>query len=224
MTQLHPALDATLAGNGAGATIFGVLKIVLPDATLRLVDGSAEISISETGGTFVYAGEDPEFGVWDAVDDFEDGAGDNAPGMTVRLLPASDEAAATLSDPDNQGSPISYAVAARNDATGVVIGEPYPLLFGEIEVPVHRFGGTENTVDLDVVGGMEQLFFEDEGIRLAQSFHEQVWPGELGFSHVTGVTANVYWGVKGKDATSSPGGTTGGGGSGGGFTENMPSF
>lgn len=196
MTQLHPALDTALAGHGA--TVFGALKITLPGATLRLVDGSAEIDLVEPGGPFTYRGKDPALGSWSAMEQFEDGAGDTAPGMTIRMLPASDEAAAELSDPLVQGSAVVVSIAARSELTGAVIGEPYPLLVGEIDVPVHRLGAGVLAVEYECVGGMERLFFNDEGIRLSQSFHEQVWPGELGFSHVTGITENDYWGVKGR--------------------------
>ncbi|QIG80118.1 hypothetical protein [Stakelama tenebrarum] len=189
MTALHPAFDAELAGDRA--TIFGALRIALPAATLRLLDGSAEIDID--GET--YAGEDAVLGSWDSIEEFEDGTGDEAPGITVKLLPASDSAAATLADPAVQGSPVMIGIAARDDATGLVIGEPEWFLSAEIDVPVH-IAGREPRVEYDCVGGMESLFFNDEGIRLAQSFHEQVWPGELGHSHATGVTENVYWGLE----------------------------
>jgi hypothetical protein len=43
---------------------------------------------------------------------------------------------------------------------------------------------------------MERLFFNDEGIRLAPAFHQQVWPGEDGLNHVTGVTDLIYWGSR----------------------------
>ena len=209
MTQLHPALDAALSADVV--TIFGALLIELPGNTLRLLDGSAEIDLPEGGGTETYSGEDADFGTWESLDEFADGTGDEAPGMVIALLPNSDGAAATLSDPLVQGSAVVVSLAARDDSTGLLIGEPYPLLVGEIDVPTHRIGASLS-VEYEIVGGMERLFFNDEGIRLSQAFHEQVWPGELGFAHATGITENDYWGVTGKQDS----GVAGGGGGGGG--------
>jgi hypothetical protein len=213
VTQFHPALDAALSADVV--TIFGALRIELPGTTLRLLDGSAEIDLPEDGGTETYTGEDADYGTWESFDEFSDGSGDEAPGMSLTLLPNSDEAAATLSDPLVQGSVVVVSLAAREDSTGLLIGEPYPLLIGEIDVPVHKMGATLG-VEYEVVGGMERLFFNDEGIRLSQAFHEQVWPGELGFVHVTGVTENDYWGVVGKQGSGVIQGG-GGGGNGGGY-------
>lgn len=192
MSALHPALEAELAGTSA--TVFDAVKIVLPDATLRLLDGSAEIDLPEGEGSALYSGES-ELAALGDFEDFEDGTGDDAPRMNVTLLPVSDAAAAELSDPAVQGAEVIVSIGARNDATGQVIGEPYVLLVGEVDVPQHRVGRGTVQVTLDCVGGMERLFFNDEGIRLAQAFHEQVWPDETGFAAVTGVIVNDYWGM-----------------------------
>lgn len=190
MTALHPALDAALANDRV--IIFGALEMQFDSGTVRLLDGSAEIEIN--GETFV--GEEPDFGVWEAIDDFEDGTGDEAPGLTVTILPASDEAALAMSSPDVQGAPVIAMIGAVTESTGLVIGEPYQLIIGEIDVPVHKIGLRSSSVEFNCVGGMERLFFADEGIRLAPSFHEQVWPDETGFSHVTGVADFDYWGMQ----------------------------
>ncbi|MCW3837800.1 hypothetical protein ACFQ1E_17280 [Sphingomonas canadensis] len=211
MTALHPALDAALAGDNV--TVFAALTIALPDETLRLLDGAAELQIGE----HVWAGEVADLVTGWGLEDFEDGTGDEAPSLPLTLFPASDAAAAELSDPAVQGSQVRLEVGARNDATGEVIGEPYLLFAGEIDVPLHRTGPGKLMVDLTCVGGMEGLYFEDEGIRMAQSFHERVWPDELGFAHVTGITDYDYWGMKGKpNSSATTGGTSTGSGTGGG--------
>ena len=198
MTGLHPALATELDGNSA--TIFGALKLELPDVTLRLLDGSAEIEIDSelyTAAGFLDE-EDEESGVvWDSIEDFEDGSGDEAPGIVTTLLPWSDSAALLLSDPSVQGSATRIMFGARNDATGLVIGEPYLLFAGEIDVPTHQFGLGALAVEYAAVGGMDALFVADEGNRMVQAFHSQVWPGETGFEHVTGVPDNDYWGMSG---------------------------
>jgi hypothetical protein len=187
MTQFATALDAELGKDRA--TIFGALMLDIGEAEIRLIDGSAEIEIEGD----VYAGEHALCS-WGDLGEFEDGVGDDAPRITVTLLPSSDEAAAELTDPAHQGSDIAAALCARDDTTGLLIGEPYWFFAGEVNIPRHIIGRTR--VELDCAGGQELMFIADEGIRLAQSWHEQVWPGELGFSHVTGITDIDYWGME----------------------------
>ena len=188
MTVLSPALDAALAG--ARVTMFGALKIELPAMTARLLDGAAEIAIDGED----YAGAVDGFGVWESIEEIEDGFGDEAPGTTVTILPEDDAAAALISDPDNQNSPITVMVGARDDETGLVIGEAYVAIRGVIDVPIHTFGMRETSVELDVVSEMELLMFNDEDRVMSPAFHHRVWPGELGMDHCTGVTDNGYWG------------------------------
>ncbi len=189
MTDLSPALDAALAGDRVA--VFGALTLTVGSDTLHLLDGSAEITVNGTH----YTGSDATYGVWSGLDAFEDGTGDEAPGMVITLLPASDDATLALSGPDMQGESVRVMVGAINEATGAIIGEPFVLFDGEVDVTKHTFGKGEVAVELDCVGGMERLFFNDEGLLLAPSFHQQVWPGELGFNHVTGIRDVIYWGA-----------------------------
>lgn len=189
MTALSPALDAELTNDNV--TVFNALTLSVDGETLRLLDGSAQLLV---GGN-LYSGEDETYGSWAGMDSFEDGSGDEAPGLSIALNPASDAAVLTLSGPDMQGESVQIHVGARNDATGAVIGEPFLLFDGEVDVTKHEFGKNMLQVSLDCVGGMERLFFDDEGLRLAPSFHQQAWPGETGFNHVTGIRDTIYWGA-----------------------------
>lgn len=188
MTVLSPALDAAL--NADRVTIFGALKIELPTVTARLLDGSAEIEI---GGEDYYGSVDG-FGAWESIEEMEDGFGDEAPGTTVVILPEDDEAAALISDPDNQFCPVTVMIGARDDATGLCIGEPYVAIKGVIDVPIHNAGLRECSAELDIASKMELLLFNDEDRVMSPSFHRRVWPGEGGMDHCTGVTDNGYWG------------------------------
>lgn len=188
MTTLSPALDAELAKDNV--TFFGALTLAVGADTMRLLDGSAWLTI---GGN-LYTGDDETYGTWNSMDSFEDGSGDEAPGLSIVLNPADDAAALALSGPDMQGEAVQVHIGARNDATGAVVGEPYLLFDGEVDVTKHEFGKNMLQVSLDCVGGMERLFFNDEGMKLAPTFHQQVWPGELGFNHVTGIQDTIYWG------------------------------
>jgi len=197
MTDLSPALDAELANDNV--TVFAALTLAVGADTVRLLDGSAHLLV---GGS-LYTGEDVKYGTWEGMESFEDGAGDEAPGLSVTLLPTDDAAALALSGPSMQGETVQIHIGARNDATGAVIGDPFMLFDGEVDVTKHEFGKNMLQVSLECVGGMERLFFNDEGQRLAPSFHQQVWPDEEGFNHVTGVRDTIYWGTN--DPTRSTG-------------------
>lgn len=188
MSQLHPALDAALAEDRV--TIFGALMLEVGSDTMRVLDGSFELEIDSE----LYSGEDETYGSWEALEAFEDGTGDEAPGLTIGILPKDDDAMVALTDPEMQGKAVMIMLAAKDDATGLLIGEPYVLLDGEVDVPTHRAGPHTLVAELDCVGGQEELFFEDEGIVLAPSFHKQVWPTETGLNAVTGITDTIYWG------------------------------
>lgn len=188
MSVFSPALDAEFSKDNV--TFFGALTLTVGADTIRLLDGSAHLRI----GGDLYTGEDPVYGSWGSMESFEDGSGDEAPGLSIMILPADDAAALALTAPDMQGETVRVHIGARNDATGLTVGEPYLLFDGEVDVPKHEFGKNMLQASLECVGGMERLFFEDEGIKLAPTFHQQVWPGELGFNHVTGIQDIIYWG------------------------------
>lgn len=188
MTLLHAALDAELAGDQA--TIFGAIELLFPSHAVRLVDGAGSISF----GGVTFEGDHAMFGSLEGIDDFEDGAGDEAPGMTVTLLPSEDAPATEISNAGMQGSPVRFWLGARNDTTGQPIGDPLLLFDGEIDVPTLTIDLRSRTVDYEAVGGMERFFEAEEGIRLAPAWHRRVWPGELGLDHITGVADTVYWG------------------------------
>ncbi|WP_285020225.1 hypothetical protein [Novosphingobium sp. fls2-241-R2A-195] len=188
MTDFSPALDAELAKDNV--TIFGALTLDVGAHTIRLLDGSSHLLVNGN----LYTGEDAKYGTWGSMESFEDGAGDEAPGLAVMLLPTDDDAAAALSGPSMQGEAVQIHIGAVNVATGAVIGEPFLLFDGEVDVTKHEFGKNMLQVSLECVGGMERLFFDDEGMRLAPAFHQQVWPGEQGLNHVTGTQDTIYWG------------------------------
>src|SRR3546814_15206260 len=90
MSQFTPAMETALAAETP--LVVGLLKIELPDATIRLLDGSGQLVFD--GET--YTGRDRVFGSLAAVEAIEDGVGDEAPALNFTLLPASDAASAAL--------------------------------------------------------------------------------------------------------------------------------
>lgn len=188
MTALSPALDTALAGDRV--IVFGALTLTVGGDTVRLLDGSDEIEIDG----HVYSGEDATYGTWAALDKFTDGTGDSAPSIVVSMIPKDDAAIEALTGPTMQGEAVTVSVGAVSEETGQIIGDPYVLFNGEIDIARYIFGKKSSEVEYECVGGMERMFFDDEGIRLVPSFHVQVWPGELGMNHVTGIRTTIYWG------------------------------
>lgn len=189
MSQFTPAVDAALAA--PVATIFGALQIELPDYTLRLLSGPAALKGAPWSS---FVGRDPTFGIWAAVADIRDGGGDEAPRISITLFPASDAAAATLAAPNMQGSKVSIWLGVVNPLTGEPIPDPALIFLGSLDVPRLVSGTGSRQLEYEVASVFEWMFDEEEGRRLADTFHQSIWPGELGFAFVTGVVDQVYWG------------------------------
>lgn len=189
MSVLTPALDAELSKDRA--TIFGAIAVDFAARSVFLLDGSAVLTFA--GAKF--RGDDPDYGSLQSIDDFTDGAGDEAPGFSFTLLPPSAEKALLMSLPTDQGARVRLWLGARDDYTGLVISSPLLLADAEIDVPTLEIGPKDHSVSYDVVGGMERFFESEEGITLSPTSHKEFWPGELGLDFVTGVTEPVYWGL-----------------------------
>jgi hypothetical protein len=189
VSTFNPATEAALQADVP--LIAGLLKIQLPDATIRLLDGAATI---DYGGE-IYVGRDATFGVLAAVDRISDGVGDEAPAIRITLHPADDAAAAELSGPLMQGSSVWLWLAAIARTTGAIIGDPLLIFSGELDQPTLTVGKGKRELQYDCVSSMERLFDNQEGVRLADSWHQQVWPGELGLANMTGIIKTIYWGV-----------------------------
>jgi hypothetical protein len=190
MTTLTTGMDTALRADAP--LIFGALKIELPGYTLRLLDGAGKIVF----GGETYVGRDDTYGVLAAIDQIDDGVGDQAPSLSITLTPGTDAGAAALLSPGVQGSTVQLWLGVLDRATGVPIPDPDLLFYGEVDVPTLKAGKGSRSVALDCVSGFERLFADDEGIRLSDAFHKTVWSGETGLANVTGVTKKIYWGTE----------------------------
>src|SRR3546814_20326641 len=86
-----------------------------------------------------------------------------------------------------QGSVVSLWLAAVDRATGAVIPEPLLLFTGELDQPTLTVDKGSRELEFECVSGFERLFDNEEGLRLADSWHQSVWPGEMGLANVTGI-------------------------------------
>lgn len=187
---LNPLTDAALAG--AAPLIAGLIEIEFPGYTLRLCDGSAEIDFSGIR----YKGTDDRFGAITGIGRIEAGEGNTAPALDLTFSPPSTAAVADLAAPSMQGSRVRCWIAAVDRATGSVIGSAERFFFGLVDTVELVLSRGARDVNIQCVSGFERFFANDEGQRLADSFHQSIWPGELGLANVTGITKNVAWGVE----------------------------
>ena len=141
-----------------------------------------------------FTGSDPTYGSLFAVENLTDGGGDDAPAIQLTLAPASNAAATTLAEASMQGSPVSIWLGVIDPASGLVIGEPLLIFLGELDVPTLKAGPNSRLLDLEITSAFESFFFNDDGARLSDTFHEYLWPGETGLSQVTGILQQIYWG------------------------------
>lgn len=189
-----------------------LFQVDLPDqAPLCLLYGSGQLSV--LGQTFV--GSDDRFGALDSLTPPEDGVGDQAPNMSFVINCPSDASSATLASALYQGSRCRLWVGGLDpdEAQPTWLGE-YLIFDGELDRPILEGGTGELTLDFDVVSGFERLFSDSEGARLADSSHQVIWPGELGFVHVSGIQRTIVWGPGDRPGGSSYGGGPGGNGGG----------
>ena len=215
---LDPALNAELLK--PVVTLFGCIELVLPHATVRLIDGAGFVAFA--GRTF--SGLDPVYGTIESIDTFADGVDSEDPTLGVTLLPPSNTAAALLADPTAQGGQVSLWVGALNPITGLPVSTPDLRFLGEIDVPTLSVDRGTRKLKLEVVSVFERFFSDDEGVRLTDAWHQSIWPGETGLAGVTQVQRKLPWGGTAPlPAASISSVSTGGGGSYGGLTK-LPSF
>jgi len=186
------ALDASLntALQGAAPLVCLLLKIELPDHTIRLVDGAGEVVFNAE----TYLGEDETYGVLENIETLSEQVGTEAPLVRLTFLPASVNALADLTDPTNQGAPVHIWFGAVDHATGALSGEPELLFFGELDTADVDVSSTSTVISFNVASAWERLFDANEGQRLNNAFIQSVYPGALGASFVIAIQRDLPWG------------------------------
>jgi len=196
-----------------------LLKIVLPDATVRLSSG-----VQVTYGGETYVPRDPYYGMLSYVAQIVSGQTGKATSPDVGLEVPDDDAIAEIASPAAQHSRITVWWGAINPETGAVeIDEDEPCMM------------RLDTVDKSDAPGRRSLMIKtyppsalqlrpSARQRLNSSFQKSIYPGETGLDNVTGIVDEDGWRTDDpplRQATggfSNPGPRTGGGGGyGGGF-------
>jgi len=189
MTALSPAFASVLNGDAAVVTI--LIDVQLSGYTIRF--NAASGAVGWAGHT--YNNTDAVYGTLTSISEIEDGIGDEAPSFSFTIAPPSAAAAAELSAPTNQGSPVYVWLVGIDPVTGLIIPDPYLLYFGAINQPQLNVDRGVFEVEIDCSSAFDLLLEEDEGARLSDAFHESNWPGEYGFVNVTGIERDIYWGL-----------------------------
>lgn len=184
-----PAVETALQQDAV--LIASLVQIELPIGTIRLTDGGCDVTID--GQTF--RAIDDTFGTLGGLKGLIDGMDAEAPRPTVTIYPPSNTAAATLANPDYQASPVYIWRAVLDLVTGAVVPVPLVLFWGELDVPTLRVAEGSRVLELQLASAWENFLEEDDLGSLSDGFHQSIWPGELGLSYATGVTAHLNWGV-----------------------------
>jgi hypothetical protein len=182
-------MDSALktALEGAAPVTFTAVSIALNGgATIRLVSGGL---VTIDGNA--YAAEDSTYGTLGSVETIGDGADGQATRATITLLPPSAAAIAAIAAATAQGSPVYVYQGAVNPSTGVLIGVE-TLFRGELDFGRLQVGSAYSLI---MECGTEEgrLLEENAERKLSDSFHQAVWPGELGLEFVTTVARKIYW-------------------------------
>jgi len=188
MSELSPQMEAALASGRA--LVLAFCQMDLKDGrTVGLLTGSGEIKWQNV----IFRGRDDVFGTIAAIDPPSDGYGDEAPGMSFTLIPGDTSAAADLSSPAMQGSRVRWWIACLDD-NGFVIANPWLWFEGSLDVPELTLDASARELEIALVSEMEKLFMEEEGRRLSEASHLEVWPGERGFRYMSGLSRSIMWG------------------------------
>jgi len=189
MSRFSAANDAALAQ--PVVMMFGALSIALPGRTLYLLEGAG---FTMFGGN-TYLGDDPVFGSVLSMEALTDGAGDEAPAIKMTFAPKDDAAATTIAQPQMQGSAVSLWLGILTQATGLPIDMPELQFSGSLDTVTLKGGANNRTLEMEITSDDELFFFTDDGIRLSDTFHRHLWPGETGLADVTGILRQIYWGT-----------------------------
>lgn len=191
MSSLIVSPAAAAALKGSRVPVFGAIALDAPGRDVRVIAGSIEMTVFGEE----YSGGDAVFGTIAAVDAPADGVGEEAPSLTLTMLPPDGVALDEVASPELQGSRVRLIFGPYDLATGVPVPDPIVLFDGEIEVPTIKWRQRGRELSFRVGSVFSRFFEVEEGIRLSDSWLQSVHPGALGLEFATGVAEPVPWGT-----------------------------
>ncbi|ALJ14132.1 hypothetical protein [Sphingopyxis macrogoltabida] len=189
-------------------TLAGLVKVELPDATLRLCDGAFVKWDAET-----FESQDEKFGTIGSLETPSQGTGDDIPAMRATWLPTSSAAAADLSQATYQGCRVRMWIAEVDPDTAAVTGTPSLEFDGQVDSTDLLIDRGQRDLEMTISSRAARLMIINEGNNLSPRWHKTLFPGETGEDNAIGVSVGVAWGTGQPAQTSgiSSGGSGGGG-------------
>lgn len=186
------ALDGSLnaALLAPAPLVFCALEIVLPNHTIRVLDGAGAIGFNG----MVFQGFDATYGSLNGIESITESVGTEAPRVRFTFLPRSNNALAGLASPGNQGAAVTMWIGAVIPQTGLVIGQPEPLFVGELDESSFDYDEGSGILTMDCGSAWDRFFEGNEGARQTDAFQQSIYPGDLAFRFITGVDEQLYWG------------------------------
>ncbi len=172
-------------------SLVGLLKIELPEATVRLCDGGLIKWDTET-----FRSKDALFGTIASFGEVNEGVGEEVPAFDITFLPPDEVDPDDLAAPGYQTARVSVWIAEYDQATGSVVGTPDLMFLGQLDQIELAVEKDRRELGCGIVSLAERLFNRNEGNTLSPSFHKSVWPGETGHDAGNGLTIPVAWGVE----------------------------
>lgn len=190
--------------------IAGLLKLELPAATVRLIDGG---SLPVAGEQYVT--RDPFLGVLSGFQSLTEGVGDEAPAGALTFIPPDSTPAAELNSVTNQGSRLRLYTVEVDHETGLPVGDAQQEADWIVDFPAISVAEGAREIEFVCVSGGDRFFQMNRGNTLSPTFHRSVHPGEAGLDNASGVETSVPWGApsqpRGTAIVGSSGGATGAG-------------
>jgi hypothetical protein len=157
--------------------------------------------ISWGGDTYLGIGD---FGGVDKVDETSDV---RANGVTLTLSGIPSQLLAIALTEPYQGRPCTLFLGALNLTSGAIIGTPYPLISGRMDVMTIEEGADTGTITLTVENRLIELFRTKER-RYTHEDQQIDFPGDLGLEYVAGLQEKpINWGVANAAQATLNGGT-----------------
>jgi hypothetical protein len=174
-------------------------KAEFPNGTVAAWSGYGNITFG--GDTYLGVGD---FGGVDKVDETSNVRANGAT-FTLSGIPSALVAAALLEE--YQGRPCTLFLGALNLTSGAIIGTPYPILSGRMDVMSIEEGADTATITLTVENNLIELYRAKER-RYTHEDQQIDFPGDLGFEYVAGLQEKpINWGQAAPAAATLNGGT-----------------
>lgn len=153
------------------------------------------------GDTYLGIGD---FGGVDKVDETSDV---RANGCTLTLSGIPSQLLAIALTEPYQGRPCTLFLGALNLTSGAIIGTPYPLISGRMDVMTIEEGADTGTITLTVENRLIELFRTKER-RYTHEDQQIDFSGDLGLEYVAGLQEKpINWGVANAAQATLNGGT-----------------